>query len=271
MHYGPDRTRLVFPEGSFNAQIGSELFADVVAQLWGSAAKQEWLQLQQLCRELAAAAAVALHPVVVRYDPWVALTAAARHPLRFAKFITSKPPLLPDNVMFSQLVGSVVRSQPLLQFIDVLCQGTCGAPAAALPAAYMVRAFSQMYQPAALPAAYMVRAFSRCTSQVAATQPNDSFVHLHAVVDLPPDTHPSQLPVHSFFLAPGMVGDTGWPTLTIGTAVDVTLAPPDKQILHVYMAEPYAPWSGLARGSRQYQQLKQQRAEQLWGLIDQAS
>lgn len=51
------------------------------------------------------------------------------------------------QVMFSQLVGSVVRSQPLLQFIDVLCQGTCGAPAAALPAAYMVRAFSQMYQP----------------------------------------------------------------------------------------------------------------------------
>jgi hypothetical protein len=49
--------------------------------------------------------------------------------------------------MFSQLVASVVRSQPLLQFIDVLCQGTSGAPAAALPAAYMVRALSQMYQP----------------------------------------------------------------------------------------------------------------------------
>jgi hypothetical protein len=31
-------------------QIGSELFADVVGQLWGPSAKQEWLQLQQLCR-----------------------------------------------------------------------------------------------------------------------------------------------------------------------------------------------------------------------------
>lgn len=41
------------------------------------------------------------------------------------------------------------------------------------------------------------------------------------------------------------------------------------QILHAYMAEPYAPWAGLSRGSEQYQQLKQQRAEQLWGLIDQ--
>jgi hypothetical protein len=41
------------------------------------------------------------------------------------------------------------------------------------------------------------------------------------------------------------------------------------KILHAYMAEPYAPWAGLAKGSAQYQQLKQQRAEQLWGLIDQ--
>lgn len=53
------------------------------------------------------------------------------------------------QVMFSKLVAGVVGCQPLLQFIDVLCTGTSGAPAAALPAAYMVRAFSQMYQPGA--------------------------------------------------------------------------------------------------------------------------
>jgi hypothetical protein len=41
------------------------------------------------------------------------------------------------------------------------------------------------------------------------------------------------------------------------------------QILHAYMAEPYAPWSGLRRGSAAYQDLKQQKAEVLWGLIDQ--
>lgn len=35
------------------------------------------------------------------------------------------------------------------------------------------------------------------------------------------------------------------------------------------MAEPYGHWQGLARGSRQYQELKTQRAELLWGLIDQ--
>jgi hypothetical protein len=47
---------------------------------------------------------------------------------------------------------------------------------------------------------------------------------------MPPDINASQLPVHSYFLAPGLVGDTGWPTLTIGTAVDGTLAPPGKQV-----------------------------------------
>jgi hypothetical protein len=36
--------------------------------------------------------------MVVRYDPWVALTAAARHPLRFAQFMASKPPLLAEDV-----------------------------------------------------------------------------------------------------------------------------------------------------------------------------
>ena len=69
---------------------------------------------------------------------------------------------------------------------------------------------------------------------MAATQPSDSFVHLHAVVDLPPGLHASQLPVHSYFLAAGMVGDTGWPTLTIGTAVDDTLGPPGKMVLVLF-------------------------------------
>jgi phytoene dehydrogenase-like protein len=68
------------------------------------------------------------------------------------------------------------------------------------------------------------------------TQPSDNFVHLHAVVDVPPGVDARQLPVHSYFLAPGMVGDTGWPTLTIGTAVDDTLAPPGKQVRSLLLA-----------------------------------
>lgn len=66
--------------------------------------------------------------------------------------------------------------------------------------------------------------------QVSHSTPYDSFVHLHAVINLPPEVDPQQLPVHTYYLAPQLVGDTGWPTLTISTAVDGSLAPPGKQV-----------------------------------------
>lgn len=50
------------------------------------------------CDRDLAAAAVALHPMVVRYDPCVALTAAVRRPARFARFMAARPPLLEDQV-----------------------------------------------------------------------------------------------------------------------------------------------------------------------------
>eukprot|EP00775_Hariotina_reticulata_P013799 gene13799-13920_t len=337
--YGPDRTCLVMPQGNFKAQIGAPLFGGVVQQLWGPTAQQEWLDLQQLCRKLAAAA-VALHPMVVRYDPYVALTAALRRPFQFMQYVCAKPALLQD-------------------------QGTCGAPAAALPATYMVRAFAEMYQPgtqlqwpcggpqaiadalvrglrkfggklllrshvvavlagpagqaagvqvasapstrgntssssaaAALGANFIgstsrvIRARKGVVSnaspwdtvklvpqqavlqefqdQVAQLQPTDSFIHLHAVVDLPVERFPTEeLPVHSYFLSRELLRDTGWPTLTISTAIDASLAPAGKQVLHMYMSEPFEPWDGLTRGSTAYEHLKQQRASMLWGLAEQ--
>lgn len=48
--------------------------------------------------------------------------------------------------MFSELVDSVVTTPGLTAFVDVLCQGTSGAPASAVPAAYAVRVFDEMYQ-----------------------------------------------------------------------------------------------------------------------------
>lgn len=37
----------------------------------------------------------------------------------------------------------------------------------------------------------------------------------------------------------------------------------------MYMAEPFEPWQGLQRGSPAYNQLKQQRADVLWQLVEQ--
>lgn len=41
------------------------------------------------------------------------------------------------------------------------------------------------------------------------------------------------------------------------------------QILHAYMAEPHGPWAGLQRGTPAYAALKAEKAEVLWGLIEQ--
>jgi hypothetical protein len=45
-----------------------------------------------------AAAASGLHPVVVRYDACVALTAGLRRPARFIKFLASQPDLMRPEV-----------------------------------------------------------------------------------------------------------------------------------------------------------------------------
>lgn len=49
------------------------------------------------CRHLAQQAA-GLHPVVVRYDPCVAVTAGLRRPGRFARFLSSQPDLMGPQV-----------------------------------------------------------------------------------------------------------------------------------------------------------------------------
>jgi hypothetical protein len=42
--------------------------------------------------------------------------------------------------------------------------------------------------------------------------------------------------------------------------------PAGKAVVHTYTAgnEPYSVWEGLQRGSKEYEDLKQQRAETLW-------
>lgn len=86
---------------------------------------------------------------MVRHDPAILLTAALRRPARFARFLASRPAALAAGAPFSAVVDSVVSEPALRAFVDVLCMGTSGAPAAALPAEYVVRAFAEMYQPGA--------------------------------------------------------------------------------------------------------------------------
>jgi hypothetical protein len=49
----------------------------------------------------------------------------------------------------------------------------------------------------------------------------------------------------------------------------VWLAPPGKAVVHAYTAgnEPYSVWEGLRRGSKEYEDLKQQRSQTLWKVM----
>jgi hypothetical protein len=71
--------------------------------------------------------------------------------------------------MFSELAASVVSTPALRKFLDVLCKGTCGAAAADIPAAYMVRAFAEMYQPGELSSAATATASAATAAAVMAT------------------------------------------------------------------------------------------------------
>lgn len=93
-----------------------------------------------------------------------------------------------------------------------------------------------------------------------------SFLHMHLGIDA--TGLPSDLDCHHL-----VVND--WSNLeaplnvciaSIPTVFDADLAPPGKAVVHTYTAgnEPYSVWEGLRRGSREYEDLKQQRAQTLW-------
>ncbi|KAG5185959.1 amine oxidase [Tribonema minus] len=58
--------------------------------------------------------------------------------------------------------------------------------------------------------------------------------------------------------------------VSIPTVLDPGLAPPGKHAVHAYMAgnEPYSLWEGLQRGSKEYEELKEQRTQVLWNALE---
>lgn len=103
----PDsKTALHFREGHFRTQIGSAAFAGAVEGMWGVTARREWQALQARCRELGADA-TAIHPMVVRFDNAIALTAALRSPGKLARSMAATRRL--GDRKFGAVVREVVR------------------------------------------------------------------------------------------------------------------------------------------------------------------
>jgi phytoene dehydrogenase-like protein len=95
----------------------------------------------------------------------------------------------------------------------------------------------------------------------------DSFLHLHLGID--GTGLPEELACHHIVVNDwdrGVTAPQNVVLISIPSQLDRTLAPPGKQVIHVYTPgnEPYGPWQGLDRRSDAYQRLKAERAEVMW-------
>jgi len=144
--YAESKTALFFPEGTFRTQIGSLDFADNVQQMWGRKARLEWEALQGACRALGEGA-TAIHPMAVRFDGSVMLTAGLRSPVGMFQSMRAMGRL--GDRKFGDVVREHVSDPNVLTFVDTLCKATSGIGTDDVVASYMVRTFNQLYSPGA--------------------------------------------------------------------------------------------------------------------------
>lgn len=105
--------------------------------------------------------------------------------------------------------------------------------------------------------------------QKAATPMCDSFMHLHLGINgenLNPD-----LNCHYVVLKDWQItASQNLVAISIPSLLDPGLAPPGKQVIHVYTpaTEPYELWANLDRRSLEYQKLKEERSEVMWQALE---
>lgn len=99
----------------------------------------------------------------------------------------------------------------------------------------------------------------------------ESFMHLHLGIDgrdLPANLACHHIVVQDWDL--GIAAPQNLVLISIPSLLDPSLAPPGKQVIHVYTPgnEPYDLWQGLDRRSEAYRQQKERRAEVLWRSLE---
>lgn len=108
-------------------------------------------------------------------------------------------------------------------------------------------------------------------NQRQATPECDSFMHLHLGIDaqgLSADLACHYIVVNDWQL--GITAPQNVVLISIPSILDPSLAPPGKQVIHVYTPgnEPYALWQGMDRRSQEYEQQKRSRAEVMWQALE---
>ncbi len=104
-----------------------------------------------------------------------------------------------------------------------------------------------------------------------ATPECDSFMHLHLGIDstgLPADLQCHYIVVNDW--QKGVTAPQNVVVVSIPSVLDPSLAPPGKQVIHVYTPgnEPYQIWEGMERNSQEYQEQKQARSQVMWQALE---
>ena len=108
-------------------------------------------------------------------------------------------------------------------------------------------------------------------TQRQATPECESFMHLHLGIDgarISPDLACRHIIVNDW--DKGVTAPQNVVLVSIPSLLDPSLAPPGKQVIHVYTPgnEPYQLWQGMDRHSPEYQEQKQKRAEVMWQALE---
>lgn len=99
-----------------------------------------------------------------------------------------------------------------------------------------------------------------------------SFMHLHVGFEMSREEL-EQLQAHYMYIddwSKGVEAEDNAILLSIPSVHDNTLAPDGHAVLHIYTpaTEDYARWEGLDRKSQEYQQLKEERSQYLWQVLE---
>ena len=105
-----------------------------------------------------------------------------------------------------------------------------------------------------------------------ATPVGKSFMHLHVGFEMSREEL-EQLQAHYMYIddwARGVGAEDNAVLLSIPSVHDETLAPPGHAVLHIYTpaTEDFARWEGIDRKSEEYNQLKEERSQYLWTVLE---
>ncbi len=130
------------PEGDFNAYVGADHFAEVLAKLRGQAAVDQWRKLQTAMKPLADAVN-ALPPLAMRFDWGAAISMGQYLPHTLGHL----PNILRMTGPFSQIMDGIVTDSFIRNWMDLLSFLLSGLPASGTVGAEMAFMFAEWYKP----------------------------------------------------------------------------------------------------------------------------